>query len=114
MILTQHPEWKTFALEMDTFAGSIRRHSDGKVIDGDPIHSGNIAGFINCTVGTQPKRRANCEWVFVEGPFPAPYGQTYHEDHCLVIELGPSDQEMSCLHTMSGIKIPPFLNYVLC
>jgi hypothetical protein len=85
MILTQHPEWKTFALEMDTIAGSIRRHSDGRVIDGDPIRSGNIAGFINSTMGTQPKRRANCEWVFVEGPPPAPYGETYHEDHCLVI-----------------------------
>ncbi len=46
---------------------------------------GNIAGFINSTVGTQLKRRANCEWVFVEGPPPAPYSQTYHEDHCLVI-----------------------------
>ncbi|CAK9201085.1 unnamed protein product [Sphagnum troendelagicum] len=85
MILTQHPEWKTFALEMDTFAGSTRRHSDRRVIDGDPIRSGNIVGFINSTVGTRPKRRANCEWVFVEGPPPAPYGQTYHEDHCLVI-----------------------------
>ncbi len=85
MILTQHPESKTFALELDTFVGSIRKHSDGRVIDGDPIRSGNIAGFINNTVGTQPKRRANCEWVFVEGPPPAPYGQTYHEDHCLVI-----------------------------
>jgi hypothetical protein len=85
MILTQHLEWKTFALEMDTFASSTRRHSDGRVIDGDPIRSGNIAGFINITVGTQPKRRANCEWVFVEGPLPAPYGKTYHEDHCLVI-----------------------------
>ncbi|CAK9221513.1 unnamed protein product [Sphagnum troendelagicum] len=84
-ILTQHPEWKTFALEMDTFAGSTRRYSDGRVIDGDPIRSGNIAGFMNSMVGTQPKRRANCEWVFVEGPPPAPYGQTYHEDHCLVI-----------------------------
>ncbi|CAM6060229.1 unnamed protein product [Sphagnum tenellum] len=85
MILTQHPKWKTFALEMDTFASSTRRHSDGRVIDGDPIRSGNIASFINSTVGTQPKRRANCEWVFVEEPPPAPYGQTYHEDHCLVI-----------------------------
>ncbi len=35
-ILTQHPEWKTFALEMDTFAGSTRRHSDRRVIDGLP------------------------------------------------------------------------------
>jgi hypothetical protein len=70
-ILTQHPEWKTFALEMDTFAGSTRRHSDRRVIDGDPIRSGNIVGFINSTVGTHPKRRANCEWVFVEGPPPA-------------------------------------------
>jgi len=85
MILTQHPEWKTFALEMDTFASSTRRHNDGRMIDGDPIRSGNIAGFINSTMGTQPKRRANCEWVFVEGPPLAPYGQTYHEDHCLVI-----------------------------
>ncbi len=59
--------------------------SDGRVIDGDPIHSGNILGFINSTVGTLPKRRANCEWVFVDGPPPAPYGQIYHEDHCLVI-----------------------------
>ncbi len=85
MILTQHLEWKTFVLEMDTFADSTRRHSDGRVIDGNPIRFGNIDGFINSTVGTQPKRRANCEWVFVEGPPPAPYGQTYHEDHCLVI-----------------------------
>ncbi len=85
MILTQHPKWKTFVLEMDTFAGSTRRHSDGRVIDGDPICSGNIAGFINSTVGTQLKRRANYEWFLVEGPPPAPYGQTYHEDHCLVI-----------------------------
>ncbi len=85
MILTEHPEWKTFALEMDAFVGSIRKHSDGRVIDGDPIRSRNIVGFINSTVGTQLKRRANCEWVFVEGPPPTPYGQTYHEDHCLVI-----------------------------
>jgi hypothetical protein len=54
-ILTQHPEWKTFALEMDTFAGSTRRHSDGRVIDGDPIRSRNIVSFINSTVGTHPK-----------------------------------------------------------
>jgi hypothetical protein len=85
MILTQHPEWKTFALEMDTFVGSTRRHNDGRVIDGDPICSGNIVSFINNMVGTQLKRRANCEWVFVEGPPLAPYGQTYHEDHYLVI-----------------------------
>jgi hypothetical protein len=45
-----------------------------RVIDGDPIRSGNIVGFINSTVGTHPKRRANCEWVFVEGPPLAPYG----------------------------------------
>ncbi len=87
MILTQHPKWKTFALEMDTFAGSTRRHNDVRVIDGDPIRSGNIAGFINSIVGTHPKRRANCEWVFVEEPPPTPYGQTYHEDHCLVIAI---------------------------
>jgi hypothetical protein len=55
------------------------------VIDGDPIHFGNIVGFINSTVGTRPKRRGNCESVFVEGPRPALYGQTYHEDNCLVI-----------------------------
>jgi hypothetical protein len=70
---------------MDTFAGSIRRHNDGRVIDGDPIRFGNIAGFINSTMGTQPKRRANCEWFFFEGPPLAPYGQTYHEDHYMVI-----------------------------
>jgi hypothetical protein len=61
MILTQHQ--KTFALEMDSFAGSTRRHSDGRVIDGDPIRFGNITGFINSTVGILPKCRANCEWV---------------------------------------------------
>jgi hypothetical protein len=70
---------------MDTFASSTRRHNDGRVIDGDPICSGNIVGFINSTVGTLPKRKANCEWVFVEGLPPAPYGQADHEDHCLVI-----------------------------
>jgi hypothetical protein len=65
---------------MDTFAGSTRRHSDVRVIDRDPIRSGNIDGFINSTVGTHPKRRANCEWVFVEGPPPVsqPYfGQVW-------------------------------------
>ncbi len=36
-----------------------------RVIDGDPIRSGNIVSFINNTVGTHPKRRANCEWIFV-------------------------------------------------
>ncbi len=78
MILTQHPKWKTFALELDTFAGSTRRHSDVTVL---------VVGFINSTVGTRPKRRANCEWVFVEGPPPTPYGETYHEDHCLVLAI---------------------------
>jgi hypothetical protein len=85
MILTQHPEWKTYALDMDTFDGNIRRFCEQRVIDGDPIHTGNIAGFINSTVGSRPKRRQNCEWVFVEGPPPAPYGQSYHHDHCLVV-----------------------------
>jgi hypothetical protein len=84
-ILTQHLEWKTYALEMDTFDGSTRRHSEGRVIDEDPIRSGNIVGFINSTVGIQPKRKANCEWVFVDGPPPAPYGQTYHENQVLVV-----------------------------
>ena len=85
MILTQHPEWKTYALEMDTHDASTRRVSEQRIIDGDPIRTGNIAGFINSTVGTRPKRRANCEWVFVDGPPPAPYGQRYHKDHCLVV-----------------------------
>ncbi|CAK9253772.1 unnamed protein product [Sphagnum jensenii] len=72
MILTQHPEWKTFALEMDTFAGSTRRHSDGRVIDRDPIRSGKIVGFMNSTVGTQPKCKANCVSQPVqEAPLPA-------------------------------------------
>ena len=62
--VTQHPEWKTYALEMDTFDGSIRRFSDTRIIDGDPIRCGNISGFINSTVVTQPKCRANCKWVF--------------------------------------------------
>ncbi|CAM6097688.1 unnamed protein product [Calypogeia fissa] len=85
MILTQHPEWKTYALELDTHDGNTRRYSEQRVIDGDPIRLGNIVGFINSTVGTRPKRRQNCEWVFIEGPPPAPYGQIYHHDHCLVV-----------------------------
>jgi hypothetical protein len=84
-ILTQHPEWKTYALEMDTHASSVRRYSEQRIIDGDPMRNGNIVGFINSTVGTRPKRKANCEWVFVEGPPPAPYGQRYHHDHFLVL-----------------------------
>jgi hypothetical protein len=68
-LLTQHHEWKTYALEMDTFANSTRRHSDGRMIDGDPIRSENIAGFINSKVGTRHKCMDNCEWVFVKGTF---------------------------------------------
>src|SRR5450759_5010072 len=56
MILQQHHEWKTYALEMDTFDGTTRRFSEGRVIDGDPVRSGNIVGYINSTVGTRPKR----------------------------------------------------------
>ena len=85
MILQQHPEWKTYALEMDTFDGTTRRFSEGRVIDGDLVRSGNIAGYINSSVGTRPKRRANYEWIFVEGPPPTPYGQTYHKDYVLVV-----------------------------
>jgi hypothetical protein len=85
MILAQHPEWKTYALELDTHDGNTRRFSDQRIIDGDPIRNGNIAGFINSTVGTMPKRRQNVEWVFIEGPPPAPYGIRYHHDHCLVV-----------------------------
>src|SRR5450759_3110244 len=84
-ILTQHPKWKTYALAMDTFDGCTRRYSEQRMIDGDPIRNGNFVGFINSTVGTQPKRRANCEWVYIEGPPPAPYGQRYHKDHILVV-----------------------------
>jgi hypothetical protein len=113
MLLTQHPEWKTYALEMDIFAGSIRRQSDGRVIDGDPIRSGNIAGFINNKVGTRPKRRGNCKWVFVEGPPPAPYGQNYHEDHCLVMATMTIRLGDELFTHMSKVRIPLILNYVL-
>src|SRR5450759_82568 len=49
-ILTQHLEWKTYALAMDTFDGCTRRYSEQRMIDGDPIRNGNIAGFINSTM----------------------------------------------------------------
>jgi hypothetical protein len=84
-LLIQHPEWKTYALELDTFAGRGEVHIDKRVIDGDPIRSGDIVGFINNIIGTRPKHKANCEWVFVKGPALASYGHNYHEDHCLAI-----------------------------
>lgn len=85
MILKQHPEWQTYALELDAHALSVRRQSETRTIDGDPIRNGNIAGFINSTVGTRPKQKGNCEWVTYDGPAPAPYGQRYHEDYVLVL-----------------------------
>jgi hypothetical protein len=36
-LITQHPEWKTYALELYTFAGRGGVHTNKRVIDGNPI-----------------------------------------------------------------------------
>lgn len=88
LILQQHPEWKTYQLDMDGHDKCTRRFSEQRIVDGDPVRHNNIAGYINSCVGTlRPKRKANVEFVFCEGPPPAPYGQTYHHDHTMVMAI---------------------------
>lgn len=88
LILQQHPEWKTYQLDMDGHDKCTRRFSEQQIVDGDPVRHNNIAGYINSCVGTlRPKRKPNVEFVFCEGPPPAPYGQTYHHDHTMVMAI---------------------------
>lgn len=67
-ILSQCPAWKVYQLDMDRYAGSTVRHSQIKIVDGDPIRSSNIAGYINSSLGTRPKRMKNIEWLQFDGP----------------------------------------------
>ena len=54
------------------------------MIDGDPVRSCNIAGYINSTKfpkrlkGEIPTLEPNVEWVYVEGPIVQPTLESPH------------------------------------
>ncbi len=114
MILRQHPEWKTFALEMDTFVGSTRRHSDVRVIDGDPYVMETLLVSSTVRWGLDLSIRLIVSGFLLRDLLQHHMVRLIMKTIAWCQLLGRSDQEMSCLHTMSGIRIPPFLNYVLC
>ena len=59
-----HPRFKTYVLSVDEGDTRVLR-GDKRFIDGDPMRSHNISGFINSVKGTD--RIPNVEWIHIEG-----------------------------------------------
>lgn len=72
---------------MDQWPGSHKRKEHSRTIDGDPVRYPNIAGYINSTQGTKPKRSPNVEWVTVSGTPPEPFNGKQVDDHIMTVAV---------------------------
>lgn len=93
-ILTrQHPSWAVYALKMNSDPDElIVRPEHCRMIDGDPIRSGNIAGYINSCQGPRggqrrPPIEPNVEWVQVFGSPCNEYCHTQMDDHIMTVAI---------------------------
>lgn len=86
IIMAQHPSWSKYQLDMDTDADEVlKRPYHTRVIDGDPVCSSNLAGYINSTLGCRPERDPNVWWIQVGGP-PQGHGCRKHmDDHIVTV-----------------------------
>lgn len=86
-LLAEQPSWSVYQLDMDTFPGSMSKPYHTRVIDGDPVRCGNIAGYINSIKSTKPKKRPNVEWIQIDGPPPPPYCTKHMDDHIMTVAI---------------------------
>jgi hypothetical protein len=98
VLVTQHPSWKVYQLDMDSHPEAMHRPYHTRVIDGDPVHYGNIAGYINSTKGSKPKKRPNVHWVQIDGPTLHEYCIVHMDDHVMttVIVSIRAGEELFC------------------
>jgi SET domain len=98
ILLSQAPTWKVYQLDMDRWPGSHKRIEHTRTIDSDPIRYPNIAGYINSTQGTKPKRSPNVEWVTVAGSPPPPFYSKEVDDHIMTVAIRPikAGEEFFC------------------
>ena len=86
-LIAQHPSWKVYHLDMDTFLESMSRPYHTRVIDGDPIRSSNLAGYVNSIQGSKPKKRANIEWIQIGGPPSSMYCSSHMDGHIMIVAI---------------------------
>jgi hypothetical protein len=77
--------FKVYSLSVDSHPDSKVPLGQRRFIDGDPIRSSNLAGYMNSTMGTKPKRRVNVEWVLNDGPAILGTSTTYVDMHIMTV-----------------------------
>lgn len=68
LLTEEHQELHPYSLGLENgYKGYKCPLSERRYIDGDPVHSSNIAGYINSTLGLKGgSKRKNVEWEFRE------------------------------------------------
>lgn len=98
LLVHQHPSWRVYQLDMDCWPGSHKKKEHTRTIDGDPVRFPNVAGYINSTKGTKPKKIPNVEWVTVGGTPPPPFNGKCVDDHIMTVAIRPirAGEELFC------------------
>lgn len=87
-LVAQHPSWRVYQLDMDTFPECMKRPTHARIIDGDPVRCGNIAGYINSVQGGKGKSlniEPNVEWVQFAGSPSLEYCLKNMDDHIMTV-----------------------------
>ena len=87
-IVSEHPLWSIYQLDLDADEHErVVRPYHRRVVDGDPVHCGNLAGYINSVDGLKPPREPNVEWQQIAGPPSPPYFTKYMDDHVMTTTI---------------------------
>jgi hypothetical protein len=120
-IVSQHPSWSTYQLDLDSDENErMVRPAHRRVVDGDPVRCGNMAGYINSTEGLKPARKPNVEWQQFPGPPPPPYYTKHMDDHVVMVAIRTirAGEEILCAYPfglgrkMGNIRTP-LLRWIL-
>ncbi len=105
-LVRANPSWKVYQLDMDCWPGSHKMDEHSRTIDGDPVRSANLAGYINSSWNTRPPRRANVEWVTVEGSPGPPFDGRHVDDHVMTVAILPirAGDEILCEYQWSPMQ----------
>ena len=75
-----------YALRMNSHPDEmLTRPWHCRMIDGDPVRNGNLAGYINSTVGRGRGYEPNVEWIQAFGPPREPYFVKHMDDHVMIV-----------------------------
>ncbi|CAM6082608.1 unnamed protein product [Calypogeia fissa] len=88
ILVRQHPSWAVYALRMNSDSDELlMRPWHCRMVDGDPVRSSNLAGYINSTQGRGRVLEPNVEWVQVFGPPHPPYFVQHMDDHIMTVAI---------------------------